>query len=168
VGFRWLAVFLLIGMAMGAVLSLVIPPVSRRAGVRRALRDGALWAGLATLDAARQDQAPVVAAALSVVRRPYGQRFSGTRDERPVAGHLYVFTDRLEWQPWFYLGPGKPRSWVVPRQAITGWEVVKPPPPAMSGYQAVLRTDDGPISCLVVDGDGLLRALEHDAAASAG
>lgn len=156
---RWAVVFLLIGLGIGAVLSLLIPPISRRAGVRRAREKGARWAGLASFDAAQAGQAPVVTAALAGVGRLYGQRFSGERDQRPVAGHLYVFADRLEWRPWFYLGRGRARPWLLPRSAITGWEIVKLPPPAMSGYRAVFQTADGDIRSLVVDGEGLRDAL---------
>src|SRR5581483_5521128 len=41
----------------------IIPRVSRRAGVRRARQEGALWSGMASFDAAAPGQAPVVAAA---------------------------------------------------------------------------------------------------------
>jgi len=158
---RWLVVFLLIGLAIGALLSVLIPPISRRAGVRRAREAGARWTGLANFDATQAGQAPVVIAALAGVGRLYGQRFSGRRDRRPLSGHLYVFADRLEWRPWFYLGRGRARPWMLPRSAVTGWEVVKLPPPAMSGYSAVLHTADGDIRSLVVDGEGLRDALRH-------
>jgi hypothetical protein len=156
---RWEVLVLPVGLVIGAVVSVLIGPISRRGGLRRARAAGAVWSGLANFDAARPDQAPVVAAALAEVGRLYGQRLSGRRDRRPVAGHLYVFTDRLEWRPWFYLGRGRPRPWTLPRSAITAWEVAKLPLPALSGYDAVLRTPDGSIRCLVVDGDGLRSGL---------
>jgi hypothetical protein len=155
----WILWVPLLGVAAGAVLSLIVPRVSRRAGVRRARQEGAAWSGMASFDAAAAGQAPVVRAALAGVGRLYGQRFSGRADQRPVGGHLSVFGDRLEWHPWRYLGRGKARPFMVPRTAVTGWEVVKLPLPAMSGYDAALHTADGPIRCLVVDGDGLEAAL---------
>ena len=93
------------------------------------------------------------------VGRLYGQRLSGRRDERPVAGHLLVFDDHVRWEPWFYLGRGGPRRWSLPRSAITRVEVVKLPPPAVNGYEGVLHTVDGPIRVVLADHEGFRRAL---------
>lgn len=155
----WLAVAPLVGMVVGAVLAIVIPPISRRAGVRRAQREGAVWAGLANFDAAAHGQAPIVEGALSGVGRIYGQRLSGMRDQRPVGGHLFVFPDHIRWEPWFYLGRGKAEGLSLPRSAISGIDILKLPPPAVNSYEAVLHTVEGPIRFLVADHNGLRRAL---------
>jgi hypothetical protein len=161
---RLFIVVVLIGIAISGIVVVALPPISRRGGARRAARSGARWAGLANFDAAAcHDQAPIVLAALSGVGRLYGQRFSHRPDQRPVGGHLYVFADRLEWRPWFYLGRGKARPWTLPRRAVTGWDVEKIPFPAVVGYDAVFDTADGPIRCIVVDGEGLRSAFTEGA-----
>jgi len=157
---RLFLVVLLISSAVGAVIVVALPPISRWGGARRARRSGAWWAGLANFDAAAcADQAPIVVAAMSDVGRLYGQRFSHRPDQRPVGGHLYLFADRLEWRPYFYLGRGKARPWTLPSGDVTGWEVTKIPFPAVVGYDAGFHTDDGPIRCIVVDGEGLRAAM---------
>src|SRR5581483_9146386 len=47
--------------------------------------------------------------------------------------------------------PGRAQPFTLPRTAVTSWEVVKLPLPAMSGFDATLQTADGPIRCMVVD-----------------
>ncbi|MCA1843420.1 MAG: hypothetical protein LC792_09600 [Actinobacteria bacterium] len=101
---RLFVIVVLIGIAVSGIVVVALPPISRRGGARRAVRAGARWAGLANLDAAAcHDQAPIVVAAMAGVGKLYGQRFSHRPDQRPVGGHLYVFDDRLEWRPYFYL-----------------------------------------------------------------
>lgn len=155
----WRAVAALIGVALGAILALVIPRISRRAGIKRAAREGALWTGLANFDAAAPGQAPTIQAAMSEVGRLYGQRLSRRPDERPVAGHLHVFADRVRWEPWFYLGRGRARAWSLPRTAISGLDIAHLPSPVLNSYEAVLHTTDGPIRFLVADPEGLRAAL---------
>ena len=58
--------------------------------------------------------------ALSQVGARYGSALSPTpRRQRPVGGLLFVFADRIRWEPTIWLGRGKARP----------WDVLLPPPP---------------------------------------
>lgn len=129
-------------------------------GRERARRTGALWAGLAQFDAAETHQAGVVHEALAGVGGLYGGSFSPRGgSQRPVGGVLFIFPDRLYWEPRIWLGRGKARSWELPTTAIVGVETVKMPPPAIRGYTAVLHTTGGDVHFGIVDPDGLRYAV---------
>ena len=151
---------LVVGLGLGGVLSVAIPPVSRYRTTRRVRRSGALWAGLANLDAGDGQQAPVVADALSDVGPLYGSLLShiGTMN-RPVGGILWLFPEQVTWEPRIWLGRGTARPWTIAPGEIRSVVIARLPPPAMTGWRATLHLARGSVALTVVDAVGLVAGL---------
>ena len=125
-------------------------------------RSGAHWAGLANLDAADGPQAPVVAEALSEVGPLYGSRLSHVgMQNRPVGGILWLFPERITWEPRIWLGRGTARPWTIAPGEIRSVQIARLPPPAMTGRRATLQLSGGSVALTVVDADGLVAGLRR-------
>jgi hypothetical protein len=156
----WVAVGPIAGLILAAILAVVVPPVSRTRNARRAQHEGALWVGLANMNPIDGAQAPVGQAALSDVGPLYGSGFSvwGPRN-RPVGGLLWLFPDRITWEPRIWLGRGKAHSWTIAVRDLRSVEIQKLALPALRTYRAIFETPEGPISFLAIDPDGLAAAI---------
>lgn len=157
-GWLLLAVLVVIIVSLVPVL---LPEVSRRRGAKRARRAGAVWVGLANFDGLDVAQADVVRQALADVGDLYGASLSPARRQRPVGGLLWVFRDRICWEPRIWLGRGKARSWQLDARTVLGVTTAKVPPPAIRAYRAVLHTREGDIRFGIVDPQGLEDAIHR-------
>jgi hypothetical protein len=139
---------------------LVVPPISRRRNADRARRAGAVWAGIAQFDARDSYlQAPVVAGALSTLGSLYGSAFSST-SRRIIGGRLWVYPDRVEWEPGIWLGRGHAEPWRLPLGEVDGAAVEALPLPTVRQVAGILRTAQGEIRFLIIDPKGFRRAME--------
>ena len=148
------------GVAVGVALAVSIPPISRRRNARRAAEAGARWVGLANFDAREPGCDPTISAAFRSVGPLYGSSLSRYK-KRPVGGLLWIEETRVRWEPRIWLGRGKAASWELPANAIAGVEIHKTAAPAIRSYDARIVTSEGDARLVVVDPDGLERAVSE-------
>jgi hypothetical protein len=157
----------LVGLVIGAIVAISVPGRSRRRNRIRARNSGAQWVGLANVDALDDSLLPAVRRALSSVGSYYGERLAGRRiSQRPVGGLLFVFADRVHWEPRIWLGRGHAESWVLKREKVTSADVTRLPLPALRSFIATIRTEEGSVRMTIVDPDGFMRALSPTAGRS--
>ncbi len=149
---------LMLGVPIVVVITLVGPSLSTRRNLVRARTTGAIWAGMANIDASTE-QAPVVAHAMVSLGGVPGASLTGYR-QRIVGGQLYVFADRVHWEPRLWLGRGHAEPWHIPRSAILGVQIQKWPAPSFRSFDVWLHTEEGDIKLGIVDPQGLEAALQ--------
>lgn len=143
----------------GSLLCAYFPAISKRRNLRRAQEAGARWAGFAQFDGSEKGQAPVVEHALSGMGQLYGSLLTwGGRGPMPVAGLLYVFGDRLRWEPRIWLGRGKAKPWDLSLAEFRALNIARVPH-VLRSYDATIVTDQGTVHFLTVDSDGLRHVL---------
>ncbi len=106
--------WLLIAAAVGLLVPLLAIPVSRWRSRHLAEGSDAIWVGMANFRDPVMQEVPAVRAAFSDVGSLYGVTFSKMGDVRPVGGRLWVYGDRISWEPRIWLGRGHARPWQIP------------------------------------------------------
>jgi len=146
---------LLIAAAVGLLVPLLAIPVSKRRS--RLLADGsdAIWVGMANFRDPAGQEVPAVRDAFSDVGSLYGVTFSKKGDIRPVGGRLWVYGDRISWEPRIWLGRGHARPWQIPIAEVVEVSTRR----GIGGHHAELETTSGTIRLEVVDPRGLKGAL---------
>lgn len=148
---------LVAGVALGAVVAMVLPGISIRRNRRRAKEAGAIWVGMANFEASDPGTDPTVQAAFAQVGSMYFSRSDAS--PRLIGGLLYVTALGMRWEPGIWLGRGEVQPWSLGRESIVDVEVRKMRFPAMRTYEALLRTSQGTAKCIVVDPAGLQAAV---------
>jgi hypothetical protein len=155
----WVWVILIISGLVIAACAVMIFGLGR-AGRAAARRTGALWGGMAQLDADRQQNVPQVAQALMSLGQAYGgSRWTRYPVQRIVGGILVVSRTDLTWQPRLWLGRGHAASWSLPVADVASYSITRPTG-SLVGQDVCLQTVGGQTVFLVIsDARGLAAAL---------
>jgi hypothetical protein len=161
IGVRAYVITLAASVVGGSILAVAVRRISIRKNLRRAAESGAIWVGLAQINAEEPGSSPIVKEAMAGTGTLYGSSFGralyGWAGRRPVGGLLYVFTTGLRWEPRLWLGRGKARAWTLDAGAVLRVETARLP--VIDSWSGKIVTAAGDIDFLLVDPDGLTAAI---------